>query len=401
MLFYSSLGLSQCSIVCYSTVHVALDGTGNATLTLDMLLATPPLPGATYTIVAPPINCSRLGDTISYILKVNCADGSWNQCWGQIIVHDYIPPSASCVSHVVLDLAGAPSVTLSTSQVDAGSTDNCAITEKTLSQSVFTTADIGEHVIAFTVKDASGNFDVCYTKVYVINTVYCSSKGLNTGYEYVDRVVFNTIDNPSGDDGGYGDYTAELTYLNRGHTYSIYLFPGYSGASYREYWRVWIDWNQNRVFEPSELVLSKDDYGTIAESVTVPPDAKYGLTLMRVSMKWGGYPSPCETFGYGEVEDYSVKVIPAGGLREDVSAARKEKPSNDFVVQPNPARDYIRIMNREEGDRFIITDRSGSEIQEVAPGMDQLDISALQPDVYLMICIHTDGRRTVRKFIKL
>jgi hypothetical protein len=29
---------------------------------------------------------------------------------------------------------------------------------------------------------------------------------------------------------------------------------------------------------------------------------------MRVQMKYGSAPAPCETFGYGEVEDYAVSI---------------------------------------------------------------------------------------------
>jgi hypothetical protein len=32
-------------------------------------------------------------------------------------------------------------------------------------------------------------------------------------------------------------------------------------------------------------------------------------TRMRVSMKYNAYPTPCETFTYGEVEDYTANII--------------------------------------------------------------------------------------------
>jgi hypothetical protein len=34
---------------------------------------------------------------------------------------------------------------------------------------------------------------------------------------------------------------------------------------------------------------------------------------MRVSMSAGGVPSACETFSYGEVEDYSIEIIDGNG----------------------------------------------------------------------------------------
>src|SRR5690606_2008228 len=37
---------------------------------------------------------------------------------------------------------------------------------------------------------------------------YCASKGNNSNYEWIDLVSLNDLSNPSGNDGGYEDYTA-------------------------------------------------------------------------------------------------------------------------------------------------------------------------------------------------
>jgi hypothetical protein len=44
---------------------------------------------------------------------------------------------------------------------------------------------------------------------------------------------------------------------------------------------------------------------------------------MRVSMSAGGVPSACETFSYGEVEDYSIEIIDGNGNTNPPS-----KPTN-------------------------------------------------------------------------
>ncbi|MCB0434085.1 MAG: choice-of-anchor D domain-containing protein, partial [Mangrovimonas sp.] len=49
----------------------------------------------------------------------------------------------------------------------------------------------------------------------------------------------------------------------------------------------------------------------VSASFTIPGGATLGNTRMRVSMKYNGYPSYCETFSYGEVEDYTINIISA------------------------------------------------------------------------------------------
>jgi GEVED domain/Domain of unknown function DUF11/Secretion system C-terminal sorting domain/CARDB len=70
---------------------------------------------------------------------------------------------------------------------------------------------------------------------------------------------------------------------------------------------VWIDYNQNKVFETTELVASFTRNTTTA-NVVVPTTALTGATRMRVSLKTIGAPTACEVFDKGEVEDYTVNI---------------------------------------------------------------------------------------------
>ncbi len=138
---------------------------------------------------------------------------------------------------------------------------------------------------------------------------YCASSGNNTNYEYIQKVVLGSINNNSGNNGGYGDFTSMTTNLSAGTSYTINLTPGFAGAAYTEYWRVWIDYNGDNDWDDSgEVVAQGISSSALNLSFTVPSDAVSGTTRMRVSMKYGGYPSSCGSFTYGEVEDYNVVV---------------------------------------------------------------------------------------------
>ncbi|WP_062062132.1 M20/M25/M40 family metallo-hydrolase [Aquimarina longa] len=153
-------------------------------------------------------------------------------------------------------------------------------------------------------------------------TTYCASNGQNTSDEYISKVALGTINKTSvAGSGGYSDFTAESTNLSTGNN-TITVTPKWTGTTYNEGYAVWIDYNQDNDFlDSGELVWSKGASKTTpaSGSFTVPSGAKSGKTRMRVSMKYNGIPTACESFEYGEVEDYSV-VIGDGGNGGDTQA---------------------------------------------------------------------------------
>ncbi|MEM9821944.1 MAG: GEVED domain-containing protein [Bacteroidota bacterium] len=142
---------------------------------------------------------------------------------------------------------------------------------------------------------------------------YCSSNGNNLTDEYISNVTLGSINNPSGASaGGYADFTNLSTDLNKGVANTISITPTWTGTIYNEGYAVWIDYNQDGDFtDAGEQVYSRSPTNTtpVSGSFTVPTSATDGATRMRVSMKYTSIPTPCETFTYGEVEDYTVNVI--------------------------------------------------------------------------------------------
>lgn len=142
--------------------------------------------------------------------------------------------------------------------------------------------------------------------------VYCDSNGNSVSDEYIGRVQLGSIDNQTGgSSGGYSDYTSISTSLTKGSSSTIIITPIWTGTLYNEGYSVWIDYNKDGDFEDSgEQVWSAaaSQNTPVSGSFTVPNSATNGATRMRVSMKYNGIPSPCETFSYGEVEDYTVNL---------------------------------------------------------------------------------------------
>ncbi len=168
---------------------------------------------------------------------------------------------------------------------------------------------------------------------------YCESIGEDASEEWIAGVELNQIDNTSGTDGGYGDYTAESTILGRSQNYAVTLTPGFPGGGFNEVFRVWIDYNQNGNFgDAGENVYAS---GTTTAAVTgtfaVPASATLGSTRMRVSMKFSSAPQACSNpFNYGEVEDYCVEIIE----NDSTNSIYTADEAMNVSVYPNPFSDF-------------------------------------------------------------
>ncbi len=140
---------------------------------------------------------------------------------------------------------------------------------------------------------------------------YCVSKGTNTTRGYIGKVSMETINNASGNNGGYGNFTGMSATLVKADGYTIGLTPGFvQGAAYFEYWTVYIDYNQDGIFEPNEIVAKGHAAIRINKSFTIPATAKNGATRMRIQMQEGAQQTdPCAVYTYGEVEDYTVNIV--------------------------------------------------------------------------------------------
>lgn len=139
---------------------------------------------------------------------------------------------------------------------------------------------------------------------------YCTSSGSNSSYEWIASVSIGSFSNNSGNNGGYGNYTSQTVNVTAGQSYSVSLSPGFGSQTYNEYWKIWIDYNADGDFDDAgELAFDPGGLSssTVNGSITIPSGAG-GDTRMRISMKWDGAQTACETFSYGEVEDYTISI---------------------------------------------------------------------------------------------
>jgi hypothetical protein len=180
--------------------------------------------------------------------------------------------------------------------------------------------------------------------------VYCNAQGNNINDEYISRVEIDGVinDTESSTASGYSNFKGMSIFnsmaLNSSN-HSISVTKYWTGTTYNEAVSVWIDFDQDRIFSAAEKILESGSSTTQTVSnnnFTIPNDAKTGDTVMRVIMKYYGNPAgqiqndPCETFQYGEVEDYTVNIF-------DETLGVDTQSLENIAVYPNPFRDTIDI----------------------------------------------------------
>eukprot|EP01029_Cantina_marsupialis_P024669 TRINITY_DN6398_c0_g2_i1.p1 TRINITY_DN6398_c0_g2~~TRINITY_DN6398_c0_g2_i1.p1 ORF type:complete len:1210 (-),score=31.22 TRINITY_DN6398_c0_g2_i1:253-3882(-) len=280
------------------------------------------------------------------------------------------------------------------------------------------TSALAETTYEFQVRASNDSGDSEFTSIQSLTTLgesptpeYCEAYGRETRYEYIDLVALADMSNPSGDDGGYGDYTGLTANLVPGNSYTINFSSAFKIRTYFTHWSIYIDFNRDGNFGNNELITSGYSFssGTLAATFTVPGDAAIGNTRLRVMLKHGFSSSdPCAIFNQGEVEDYTVNLTntaPASIVKASVlGESLTDTPVNiEFKIYPNPVKDFLTIyIHGNIHSKVRISSITGKTIKLLSLNQDHntIDVSDLPSGMYFISL--EDGQEVItRKLIKL
>lgn len=148
-------------------------------------------------------------------------------------------------------------------------------------------------------------------------TTYCvpTTAGGNTYYisNFTTTGAATNINNSSGGSTtGYQDFSGTVSASAVEGSTLNYSISVAGGSNYGR--AIWIDLNNNGVFEPSEQLASSTSYlnSPLTGSFTIPLGTAPGSKRMRVVATFSpNNPSnPCNNSGTGEYEDYSITISP-------------------------------------------------------------------------------------------
>ena len=156
--------------VCQN-VTVQLDASGNASITTaDINNGSSDACGiASLSLDQTDFDCSNVG-TNTVTLTVTDNNGNTSTCDAVVTVEDNVAPVAVCQNVTVqLDASGNASIT--TADIDNGSSDACGIASLSLDQTDFDCSNVGANTVTLTVTDNNGNTDQCTAVVTVEDNV--------------------------------------------------------------------------------------------------------------------------------------------------------------------------------------------------------------------------------------
>ena len=149
-----------------------------------------------------------------------------------------------------------------------------------------------------------------------IDNQYCTNAASDGVDEWIESFTIDTYTNQSGNDGGYGDFTGNPIQLDVDNTYDIDIEVAWGGTLYNEQSRIWIDLDQDGEFSADELLFDQgaaDQTVNVIGQITIPAGTPLGTTRMRVQMAYVGnqteLPEVCDSYQWGEVEDYCVDIL--------------------------------------------------------------------------------------------
>ncbi|MDR2206189.1 MAG: T9SS type A sorting domain-containing protein [Flavobacteriaceae bacterium] len=235
---------------------------------------------------------------------------------------------------------------------------------------------------------------------------YCGPLDFISGVEPITNVTFAGINNTTSPTVNgtpaheyFLDQTANVT---QGQTFPISL-NGNTDGDYKDYFMVFIDWNQDGVLNDTGEVYF-DDGSVFVEfadgvsntpatgNITVPADAAIGQTRMRIKKMFSSSSTstdPCAGTFFGQAEDYTVNV---GAMA--VSDVHKTAIS----VYPNPFTDVLKLSDTKGVKSITVFDVSGRAVKTL-PATPELNLSDLKIGVYIL-AIQTDHGTESVKVIK-
>ena len=392
------------TIAPVANVTTLANATGQTTVTVSAPTANDVCVGTIIGTTPSPLTYSSQG-TFAIVWTYNDGNGNTTTQNQTVIVADTTAPSAP----TSLTASGTTSTTTNLSWT--ASTDNAAVTgydvyrgATLLGTTAATTYPVTgltaatAYTFSVIARDAVGNISSSSNAVNVttLTVTYCSSTGTSVASETIGKVVFGTINNTTTGGTGYVNFTAISTNATRGTAYTITITPTWTGAKRFEGYAVWLDYNGDGDFaDAGELAFSTGTTKAtpVSGTITIPATATLGATRMRVSMKYNGIPTACETFSAGQVEDYTVNIV-ASAARISSSA-----PIQVIKLYPNPVKGTVLNITTLDNTTYRVVNLLGQEIAKGKVENGTISVANVKEGTYL-IELTSNGETVVRRFIK-
>jgi len=222
---------------------------------------------------------------------------------------------------------------------------------------------IGTTTVSYTLTDNCGNAATCSFDIIVnpdsMQAIADPCQIIGEEGLHIESFRTADIQNDSGDDNGYADYSDVTMKLGEG--IEVEMIPGGEYANEAVHWSVWLDSNDDGDFYDAELLYSAVAQGAHIAAIELPLDAQLsqGTHAMRVGLSRDAGLAPCGDFGAGEVEDYSVEISTESitvdcqlEFKHFVGAKQNVDNQLDWMVQSDCKVSYYGVHHSLNGIDF-------------------------------------------------
>jgi FOG: PKD repeat len=297
-------------------------------------------------------------------------------------------------------------------------TNGTTILTSTEQNPIFTFIVPGHYTVKHTVTNAFGTNSITTTNlIHVINTILApasqtiSQESGNYGYT-ISYVNLNTISKytSSAKNSPYSDYTlTDKTALIAGETHPLTI-TAKSGSQYPEYYAVYIDFNNNNVFEESEKITSGNIPAAslptnLTTNITLPSSAVKN-TLLRMRVSGNAYVNitnnminGTKQFYVGDTKDFGIYIFDAQALGIDTT--QNAEQGRNFY--PNPVVDILNIDYKMEIKKIEVHNLLGQLVHteeytdanfNVSP--KQINLSKLEKEMYIITLFTNNGKSSFK-----
>ena len=350
-------------------------------------------------------DCSHIGTTQTVNFTVTDADGNTATTIADVeIVDDLAPSVVTQPVTVTLDVNGEGSIT--TMDVDNGSTDNCGVASMSLDITDFTCADAGTNTVTLTVEDNYGNIG---TETAVVTVVESEAPVATTQNVTVAldangeaSVLATDIDNGSTDNCGIDALSLDITDFTCAEigTNTVTLtVTDASGNTATETATVTVEDNMDPTAVGQDITVQ-----LVGGSVTIVPadvdngsSDNCGIDNLAIDQNTftavGVYPVVLTvTDASGNTATTTVDVT----VEDNVGLSDETKEI--LTLSPNPTTNTVQVTSSKEIDEIMIYDNFGRIVDVTSS--DIVDLTSYSKGVYIFKIVQEGGMTITRKVVK-
>lgn len=335
-----------------------------------------------------------------------CVNPQYGQCedYTIIVEQQTLPPDADFGSDVIYSCDGIVHFEDLSTNVPFGWAWNFGDGGTSVAKNpTHTYASDGVYTVQLISTNQYGSDTIVQTNYVEIATEFdlteasCEPSTLSFCCDYgIYKVTVNSINYSSNSaEDGYQDYSCEAhTTFQAGNTY---LMQVKTGTQNPQDTRVWIDFNNDGVFDNStEKVFEKLNTNNPTAQIFIPATGFVAGTYLRMrvsSDEVGATLSPCSNNMRGQTEDYGVIIEQVDGISEI---------ERHIKLYPNPNNGQFNIVSETSIESYTIYNMIGvlvDQQQGINSTNLQIDQQMITSGQYIIIVQLTDQTQVTRKFI--